>query len=89
MKKYYRLDIGYNGADITDIAIQVNAPVERVNWLVRVIQSGFTQEGISSGFVNVVGQDSFASFNRRNYINSESELPEPFTMNDDVSHRIA
>lgn len=84
MKRYYRLDIGYNGADITDIAIQVNAPVENVDWLVRIIQSGFTQEGISSGFVNVVGQDTFESFNRRNCITSETKLPEPFTVTDEV-----
>ena len=84
MKQYYRLDIGYNGADITDIAIQVNAPVERVDWLVRVIQSGFIQEGINSGFVNVVGKDTFTSFNRRNSMTPESELPEPFTIADEV-----
>ena len=77
MEKHYRLDIGYNGADVSDIAVQITIPIDRVHWLVGLIQSGFQKEGIASGFVNVVGKDTFVSFTRHHYITHESKLPKP------------
>ena len=78
MEQHYRLDIGYNGADITDIAVQFTVPADRVHWLAGLVQSGFQKEGIASGFVNVVGKDTFVSFTRRHYITHDAELPIPF-----------
>ena len=77
MDKYYTLEIGYNGADISDIATVTDVEESRVKWFVELIQSGFKEQEVLSGFVNVVGKDTFDSFTRRSLISDETKLPSP------------
>ncbi len=77
MDKYYTLEIGYNGADITDIATTVDVDVSKVRWLVELIQSGYKEQEVLSGFVNVVGKETFSSFSRRKPMTRDARLPNP------------
>ena len=77
MDKYYTLEIGYNGADISDIATSIDVKESKVKWLVELIQAGFKEQEVLSGFVNVVGDNTFTSFTRRTLITGDTKLPKP------------
>lgn len=76
---YYRLEVGYSGADITDIrSVLEKVSADDTVFLVDLLQKGFSHNDVASGFVNVVGRDTYVSFTRMKNISDKSELPTPF-----------
>lgn len=84
MEKYYTLQIGYSGADISDIATIIDVEASKTHWLVGIILNGFEKQDVTTGFVKVIGKDerNWETFDRRRPISYGTDLREPKTRDD-------
>jgi hypothetical protein len=78
-EKVFRIEIGYNGADITDIARIEYIPIRKIKWYLEMIENGCKKTNYGGWFINFGNKNDWRTINNRRSFQSYSQdkWPEP------------
>lgn len=79
---YHILEIGYNGADVTDIKTSIICQSNTTRWLAEIIYRGLSSEQYNGRFVAIKGENDCVKidqYSEGKLLNTQYALPTPLS----------
>jgi hypothetical protein len=78
--KVFKVEMGYNGCDISDTAISHLIEPHRLYWYLELLEAGFKVTNPAGWFINFGNEKNWLTVSKRYPLDSISkdEWPEPF-----------